>query len=130
MYAGLIPLFAGLSLLMGYAGQISLGHAAFFGIGAYSAALLATIALFARLTNEDAYALSKFMRVVVGTNNVDAQLDDGLDPQFLAATADRGLISDLETAKTVLVWGPDLKEEHPTLYLRVRRAEERDVEVI
>ena len=25
----------GLSLLMGYAGQISLGHAAFFGIGAY-----------------------------------------------------------------------------------------------
>jgi NADH-quinone oxidoreductase subunit G len=76
----------------------------------------------ARLTNEDAYALSKFMRVAVGTNNVDAQLDDGLDPQFLAATADRGLISDLETAKTVLVWGPDLKEEHPTLYLRVRRA--------
>ncbi len=76
----------------------------------------------ARLTNEDAYALSKFMRVAVGTNNVDAQLDDGLDPQFLAATADRALISDLETAKTVLVWGPDLKEEHPTLYLRVRRA--------
>ncbi len=26
----------------GYAGQVSLGHAAFFGIGAYSAALLAT----------------------------------------------------------------------------------------
>ncbi|MDH3250070.1 MAG: NADH-quinone oxidoreductase subunit NuoG [Acidimicrobiia bacterium] len=76
----------------------------------------------ARLTNEDAYALSKFMRVAVGTNNLDAQLDDGLDPQFLAATADRGLISDLETAKTMLVWGPDLKEEHPTLYLRVRRA--------
>ncbi len=76
----------------------------------------------ARTTNEDAYALSKFMRVAIGTNNVDAQLDDGLDPQFLAATVDRGLISDLERAKTVLVWGPDLKEEHPTLYLRVRRA--------
>ena len=26
----------------GYAGQVSLGHAAFFGLGAYSAALLAT----------------------------------------------------------------------------------------
>ncbi len=76
----------------------------------------------ARGTNEDAYALSKFMRTVVGTNNVDAQLDDGLEPQFLAATAGRGLIGDLERAKTVLVWGPDLKEEHPTLYLRVRRA--------
>lgn len=30
----------GLSLLMGYAGQISLGHAAFFGIGAYSSGIL------------------------------------------------------------------------------------------
>ncbi len=30
----------GLSLLMGYAGQISLGHAAFFGIGAYVSSIL------------------------------------------------------------------------------------------
>ena len=30
----------GLNLTMGYAGQISLGHAAFFGIGAYTAGLL------------------------------------------------------------------------------------------
>mgnify|MGYP006292479697 CR=1 FL=1 len=30
----------GLSLLMGYAGQISLGHAAFFAIGAYTSAIL------------------------------------------------------------------------------------------
>ncbi len=30
----------GLSLLMGYAGQISLGHAAFFGLGAYSSGIL------------------------------------------------------------------------------------------
>jgi len=33
-------LAVGLNLLMGYAGQISLGHAAFFGIGAYSSAIL------------------------------------------------------------------------------------------
>ena len=32
----------GLSLLMGYAGQISVGHAAFFGIGAYISAILTT----------------------------------------------------------------------------------------
>lgn len=32
----------GLSLLMGYAGQISLGHAAFFAIGAYTSGLLTT----------------------------------------------------------------------------------------
>ncbi|MBF0217963.1 MAG: branched-chain amino acid ABC transporter permease [Gammaproteobacteria bacterium] len=31
-----------LNLLMGYAGQISLGHAAFFGMGAYSSAILTT----------------------------------------------------------------------------------------
>jgi len=30
----------GLNLLMGYAGQISLGHAAFFAIGAYVSAIL------------------------------------------------------------------------------------------
>jgi branched-chain amino acid transport system permease protein len=32
----------GLSLFLGYAGQISLGHAAFFGIGAYTTAFLTT----------------------------------------------------------------------------------------
>ncbi|MBW2030838.1 MAG: branched-chain amino acid ABC transporter permease [Deltaproteobacteria bacterium] len=32
----------GLNVIVGFAGQISLGHAAFFGIGAYAAALLAT----------------------------------------------------------------------------------------
>ncbi len=33
-------LVVGLNLLMGYAGQISLGHAAFFGLGAYSSGIL------------------------------------------------------------------------------------------
>jgi branched-chain amino acid transport system permease protein len=33
----------GLNVIVGYAGQISLGHAAFMGIGAYSAALLSTV---------------------------------------------------------------------------------------
>ena len=36
----------GLNLLIGYTGQISLGHGAFFGVGAYSAAILATVARF------------------------------------------------------------------------------------
>jgi NADH-quinone oxidoreductase subunit G len=85
----------------------------------------------ARGTNEDAYAVGKFARVVLSTNDIDCQLDDGLDPQFLAATVDRALISDLDTARTILVWGPDLKEEHPTLYLRVRHAvQERGARLI
>ncbi len=33
----------GLNLLMGYAGQVSLGHAAFYGIGAYTTAILTTL---------------------------------------------------------------------------------------
>src|SRR5574341_953915 len=33
-------LTVGLSLVMGYAGQVSLGHATFFGVGAYATALL------------------------------------------------------------------------------------------
>lgn len=41
--AGLNAILAvGLNLLMGYAGQISLGHAAFFGMGAYASAVLTT----------------------------------------------------------------------------------------
>jgi branched-chain amino acid transport system permease protein len=41
VYAGIYALITiGLSLLMGYAGQISVGHAAFYGIGAYASAIL------------------------------------------------------------------------------------------
>jgi branched-chain amino acid transport system permease protein len=41
--AGIYAILAlGLGLFMGYAGQISLGHAAFFGIGAYTTAILTT----------------------------------------------------------------------------------------
>ncbi|MCL4552819.1 MAG: branched-chain amino acid ABC transporter permease [Candidatus Marsarchaeota archaeon] len=41
MFAGFDALIVlGLSLLMGYTGQISIGQAAFFGIGAYSVAIL------------------------------------------------------------------------------------------
>jgi len=32
----------GLNILIGYTGQISLGHGAFFGVGAYAAAIMAT----------------------------------------------------------------------------------------
>ena len=41
VFAGIYCLITiGLSLLMGYAGQISIGHAAFYGIGAYASAIL------------------------------------------------------------------------------------------
>ncbi len=56
VFVGIFSLIAmGLSLLMGYAGQISLGHAAFFGLGGYSSGILC-----AKL------ALSPWLAVVAG----------------------------------------------------------------
>lgn len=42
-FIGIYTLLAlGLNMLMGYAGQISLGHAAFYGLGAYTSAILSS----------------------------------------------------------------------------------------
>ncbi len=76
----------------------------------------------ARLTNEEAYSLSKFMRVVCGTNDVDCQLDDGLPADFVAGARNRAVINDFAKASVIVLAGPDLKEELPVLYLRVRDA--------
>ena len=76
----------------------------------------------ARGTNEDAYAFSKFLRTVVVTPHLDAQLDDGLAAPFAVGVKPRATIADLDDAKTILLWGADLKEEFPSLYLRVRQA--------
>jgi NADH-quinone oxidoreductase subunit G len=73
-------------------------------------------------TNEEAFVLSRFMRSVVGSPHVDAQMGDGIDPHLAAAIVDRATIDDLDHATTILVWGPDLKETLPVLYLRVRKA--------
>lgn len=78
----------------------------------------------ARLTNEDAYAWSKLARSVLGTNNVDAQLADGLDATMVAGLP-KATIDDACSADTVLLIGPDLKEELPVLFLRLRGAAEK-----
>ncbi len=76
----------------------------------------------ARSTNEEAFAFGKFLRTVVVTPHIDAQLGDGLDPQFLSSVTPRARIDDIEGAAAILLWAGDLKEELPVLYLRVRRA--------
>jgi NADH-quinone oxidoreductase subunit G len=75
----------------------------------------------ARLANEDAYAWSKLARTVLGTDNVDAQLDDGLDPTAVLGLP-RATINQAAQASAVILLGPDLKEELPILYLRLRQA--------
>jgi NADH-quinone oxidoreductase subunit G len=74
-----------------------------------------------RLTNEDAYAWAKLARSIIGTDNVDAQLGDGL-PADLVLGLPTATIADACEADTVLIVGPDLKEELPILHLRLRVA--------
>ena len=76
----------------------------------------------ANSTNEEAFVLGKFMRTVIGSPHLDAQVGDGIDPHLAAAVMNRAAINDLDAAATILVWGPDLKETLPVLYLRVRKA--------
>lgn len=76
----------------------------------------------ARLTNEAAYAWARLAKGVVGTDNVDAQLGDGLPADVVAALPRRTLGEALTPGSTVVLMGPDPKEELPTLFLRLRHA--------
>ena len=75
----------------------------------------------ARLTNEDAYAWSKLARTVVGTDDVDCQLGDGL-PAEVVLGLPRATIEEACNADLLVLLGPDIKEELPVLYLRLREA--------
>jgi len=76
----------------------------------------------ARLTNEAAYAWAKLTKGVLGTDNVDAQLADGL-PADVVLGLPRATIDEACTPGGVIVLlGPDPKEELGALYLRLRHA--------
>ena len=77
----------------------------------------------ARGTNEDVYAWVKLAKGVIGTDNVDAQLGDGL-PADAVFGLPMATIDEVCAAKTIVLLGPDLKEELPVLYLRIRDAAE------
>ncbi len=74
-----------------------------------------------RLPNEDAYAWAKLARSVLSTDNVDAQLGDGLPGDFVASLP-RATIDEVCRAAVILTMAPDIKEELPVLYLRLRHA--------
>ena len=67
-FIGINTLLAlGLNMLMGYAGQVSLGHAAFYGIGAYTTAILSgTCGISPWLALVCAVACAVFIAFVVG----------------------------------------------------------------
>ncbi|MGI9600750.1 MAG: NADH-quinone oxidoreductase subunit NuoG [Acidimicrobiales bacterium] len=76
----------------------------------------------ARLTNEAQYAWAKLLKGIVGTDNVDAQLGDGL-PAELVLGLPRATIAEACTpGGTIVLCGPDPKESLGSLYLRLRHA--------
>ena len=80
----------------------------------------------ARLTNESAYAWAKLAKGVIGTDNVDAQLGDGLPAEVVLGLPRATIDEVCAPGGTVLLLGPDLKEELPVLFLRLRHAVARD----
>ena len=76
----------------------------------------------ARMTNESQYAWAKLAKGVLGTDHVDAQLADGLPAEVVLglprATIDRACTP----GGTIVLLGPDPKEELGALFLRLRHA--------
>ncbi|MEZ5246611.1 MAG: NADH-quinone oxidoreductase subunit NuoG [Acidimicrobiales bacterium] len=76
----------------------------------------------ARMTNEAQYAWAKLMKGVVGTDHVDAQLADGLPPEVVLGLPRATIDDACRAGGTVILVGPDPKEELGALYLRLRHA--------
>ena len=81
-----------------------------------------------RSTVQDAYAYSKFARMVLGTNDIDfrARAHSAEEADFLAARiAGQPMTlryAELEKAPTVLLAGLEPEEESPIVFLRLRKA--------
>ncbi len=80
----------------------------------------------ARLTNESAYAFTKLAKGVIGTDHVDCQLADGMPAEAVLGLPKATIDDVCAPGGTVLLIGPDLKEELPVLFLRLRHAVLRD----
>ncbi|MEI2638486.1 MAG: NADH-quinone oxidoreductase subunit NuoG [Microthrixaceae bacterium] len=79
-----------------------------------------------RLTNESAYAWAKLAKGVIGTDNVDAQLGDGLPADVVFGLPQATIDEVCKPGGTILYLGPDPKEELPVLYLRLKHAVDED----
>ncbi len=75
----------------------------------------------ASLTNEGAFAWERFLRGAVGTENIDVQFGDGLDPVLVQALP-LATIDDAANAPVVVTMTGDLREELPVLFLRLRES--------
>ncbi len=80
----------------------------------------------ARMSNESQYAWAKFAKSVIGTDNVDAQIGDGLDAKVVLGLPRATIDSACAKGATIVVLGADPKETHGSLFLRLRHAAEND----
>lgn len=79
-----------------------------------------------RLTNESQYAFTKLAKAVLGTDNIDAQLGDGLPPEAILGLPRATIDSACTPGGTVILLGPDPKETLGALYIRLRHAAVED----
>ncbi len=111
--------------------EVSWSEAIERAAGGLTAARTAAVATGGRLTLEDAYAYSKFARVVLGTNNIDfrARPHSAEEAAFLAAhVAGRPMATtyaDIDAAPSVLLVGFEPEEESPIVFLRIRKKARR-----
>ncbi len=91
----------------------------------------------AKATNEDNYLIQKFVRLLMGTNNIDhcTRLCHSPSVEAMLAQFGSGATSnsyeDYENAGCVFIVGSDPSSNHPVIGSRIRRAvEERGVQLI
>src|SRR2546422_4667716 len=90
----------------------------------------------AKATNEDGYVIQKFVRVVMGTNNVDhcTRLCHSPSVEAMLVSMGSGATSnsyvDYEEAGCVMVVGADASANHPVIAIRFRRAMRRGARII
>jgi formate dehydrogenase alpha subunit len=90
----------------------------------------------AKATNEDGYAIQKFCRVVMGTNNVDhcTRLCHSPSVEAMLVSMGSGATSnayqDYEEAGCLMVVGADASANHPVIAVRFRRAVGRGARLI
>jgi NADH-quinone oxidoreductase subunit G len=104
--------------------------------GLAAAAGRAGVLVGGRSTVEDAYAYSKFARIVLNTNDIDFRIRAHTDEEtaFLASdVAGQPMTvsyADLEKAPAVLLAGFEPEEESPIVFLRLRKAARKGVQVL